>query len=302
MAAAVLAGLVLAVALVGIAVDDRVVVGEPVWSKPARFALSIAVYTVTLAWLLSWTRRFGHRLGAVIAVLVTVELAAVVVQAVRGVRSHFNVATAVDAVVFNAMGAVILTVWALNVVMAAVLVRGPVGDRVMARAVRWGMAVTLAGMPVALLMSRATPEQAAALAEGGSDVIGAHTVGAPDGGPGLPLVGWSTVAGDLRVSHFLGIHGIHVMILVALVVGSVARYRAEPPSEAARVRLVGVAGAVYAGTFGLTVWQALRGQSVVAPDAWTLAVAGALLFCAVAGSWWAFAPPRKTRRRRGGVG
>ncbi|MEV2279039.1 hypothetical protein AB0I72_25990 [Nocardiopsis sp. NPDC049922] len=293
MTAAALSGLVFAVALAGIAADDRVLVGEPVWSKPARFALSIAVYTVTLAWLLSRTRRFGHRLGTVIAVLVTAELAAIVVQTVRGVRSHFNVATAVDAVVFNAMGVVIMAVWALNLALAAVLLRRPVGDRATTRAVRWGMAVTLAGMPVALLMSPATPEQAAALAEGGSDVIGAHTVGAPDGGPGLPLVGWSTVAGDLRVPHFVGVHGLQAMILVALTVGAVARYR----SEAARVRLVGVAGAAYAGMFGLTAWQALRGQSVVAPDAWTLTVAGALLVCAVAGSWWALA--RRGRRPPG---
>ncbi|MFI6579389.1 hypothetical protein ACIBFB_26700 [Nocardiopsis sp. NPDC050513] len=285
MAASVLSGLVLAAALVGTAVDDRVLVGEPVWSKPARFALSIAVYTVTLAWLLSRTRRLGHRLGTVIAVLVTAELAAVVVQAVRGVRSHFNVATVVDAVVFNAMGVVVMAVWALHLAVAAVLLRRPVGDRATTCALRWGTAVTLAGMPVALFMSPATPEQAAAVAAGGSDVIGAHTVGAPDGGPGLPLVGWSTVAGDLRVPHFVGIHGLQAMILVALAVGAAARYR----SEAVRVRLVGVAGAAYAGAFGLTAWQALRGQSVVAPDAWTLAVAGALLAYAVAGSWRALA-------------
>ncbi|MDD9206205.1 hypothetical protein PU560_06945, partial [Georgenia sp. 10Sc9-8] len=43
-------GVLALVATVGTVVDDRTVLGADVWHKPLKFAISIAVYAVTLSW------------------------------------------------------------------------------------------------------------------------------------------------------------------------------------------------------------------------------------------------------------
>ena len=104
-------------------------------------------------------------------------------------------------------------------------------------------------------------------------MIGAHSVGVEDGGPGLPLVGWSTTGGDLRVGHFVGLHAMQVLPLLGFALTrpwAVRRW-----SQRTRTRLVWTAGASYLGLTVFVTWQALRGQSIVAPDPLTLAVAAA---------------------------
>jgi hypothetical protein len=275
----------LAASLVGLWLDPRVITGAPAWLKPAKFAVSIAIYTLTLAWVFTYlpewtrTRRIVGRASAAIFVL---ELAIIDLQAWRGVTSHFNVATPLDTAMFSAMGAAIALQTLTSVAVAVALWRQAFANHALGWALRLGMSLTIVGAFSGGLMTRPTAEQLEqARTTQQMPVAGAHTVGAPDGGPGVTGTGWSVEHGDLRVPHFLGLHALQALALVALLVP--VRW-----GESRRVRITVTGAASYAALFGILVWQAFRGQSIVMPDAatltvlttWAAASAIALLFAA----------------------
>lgn len=274
------------VCLVGLAVDPRTLGGAPIWMKPLKFCVSGALYALALAVLIRpiRSRRTGRVIAWGVGAIVVVETVLIAAQAFRGVPSHFNVSTGTDALLYSSMGLMIGTLWVLTLVGAVALLRTPSADALWKRASLWGLVLTLLGGSVGALMTSPTPAQVEGFATAPPDVVGAHTVGAPDGGPGLPVVGWSTVAGDLRVPHFWGLHGLQAVPLLAL---WLHRRRL---SDRQRGRLLTVGALAYLGVLGVLLQQALRAQSLVAPDAWTL---GAVVAIALA----AFAAVRLTLAR-----
>lgn len=276
------------VCLAGLAVDPRVLGGQPIWAKPLKFSVSFVLYGATLAWMISLvaapaTRRWARRAGLVVAGAGAVEMVAIVGQVVRGRPSHFNVATPLDLAVWSVMGTTIVVLWVATAGIGVLLLRERTLPIDTAWAVRLGLAVTLLGMAAAFLMTSPTGAQiAAARSTGTLTTAGAHAVGVPDGGAGLPLVGWSTTGGDLRIGHFVGLHALQGLPLLALALILLAPRVPALRRVGVRARLVGVAGTAWTGLTLLLVWQALRGQSIIAPDGLTLGVAAALVAATLA--------------------
>jgi hypothetical protein len=254
--------------LLAMQLDPRLIAGAPAWLKPFKFAVSTAVYGLTLAWIFTYLpdrRRLRAVVGWTTAIVFVLEVAIIDAQAWRGTTSHFNSATALDRTLYIIMGAGIFLQTAISAAVLVALWRHRFTDRSLGWALRLGMALTIIGAMTGPLMTRPTHAQLEGARAGRPlTIIGAHTVGGPDGGPGLPVTGWSREHGDLRVPHFVGLHAVQALALLAL---GLRRWRRP---EIARVKATLVGAASYAALFGLLLWHALRGQSLAAPDATAL--------------------------------
>jgi hypothetical protein len=131
-------------------------------------------------------------------------------------------------------------------------------------------------MATGFLMVRPTPEQLASAHGLRPQIVGAHSIGIPDGGPGLPVLGWSTVGGDMRAAHFFGLHALQVLPFLGWLITR-NRSRRAFFNDKHRLVLVWIAGSAYSGVLVLLAWQALRGEPVIHPDKTIALLAGTLI-------------------------
>jgi hypothetical protein len=195
------------------------------------------------------------------------EIVLIVMQAARGVMSHFNYTTPFNASVFTAMAA------GTGVFAIAALIVGVVIARRRLQGLI-GLAITLS-VPIMTLaaiqgfsMTAPKPGQI----DAGRLIVGGHTIGG-DHGLGLPVLGWSTEHGDLRVAHFVGLHVLQILPLAALVLTVLAARGIVRASERRLRAAIWAGGAAYVGLIFTLYFQAQRGQSVVAPDGFTVVTA-----------------------------
>ena len=195
----------LVIAMVGMVVDTRVITGVNAWIKPAKFAISTAIFSATMAWMFTYLTptTWLRRLGNILSFSLVLEVGIIFVQAYRGTTSHFNNSTRLNTILFIIMGLGIVALWLATVGVFAAAMRQRFEDKAWGWALRLGLLITVLG------------------SAGGGMMISrnAHTVGAPDGGPGLPFVGWSLEHGDLRIAHFVGLHAIQVIPFLAWMIG-----------------------------------------------------------------------------------
>lgn len=276
-------------ALTAMLFDDRTLLGESVWVKVFKFALAFAAHNFTLAWLIrhmTRARRFGWWAGTAFAAISVPEVGVIAMAASLGTYSHFNSSEALPNLIVQSTfqyGVPFLLV--INLLMGIVVLRQRLVDRAVTAVIRWGLLLSSLGMASAffILSAAEQPHRTVQDAYGNEVELGAgHGIGDPDGN-GMLLTGWSTTGGDLRVPHFIGLHGIQVLITAALVLSALAVRFAWLRDERTRARIVHSLSLGYLGLFTTTVWQALRGQSLIAPDAATLAAVAASAAVAVFG-------------------
>ena len=224
--------------------DETQILGINRWIKPMKFASSIAIFLLTVAVFLSFVR--GYESSKLIVAWTTIlamvgEIIVIVVQAARGTTSHFNTATGLDGALFGLMGTLI----ALNTLAAiCLLLLYFTAEISLPAPIVWGVRL---GMILFLMAS----------VEGGVMLSqSSHSVGAADGGAGLPFVNWSSEAGDLRVAHFIGLHAMQILPVAALAFIWLQDYfRQLNPTI-----LTFALALVYFAAFNFLFLQAMRGQ------------------------------------------
>lgn len=179
------------------------VMGVNAWMKPLKFFASIGLFAWTMGWYLGY---LGLRPAVTVYTWVVVgalafELLCIAGQAARGQRSHFNTQSPFGTALSVAMGVaiVVMTLWTAYLGLVFGQAPLPGLPPAYAWAIRLGIGLFVVfALQGGLMVSRQ-----------------AHTVGGPDGGPGRPVLGWSTRHGDLRVAHFVGMHALQVLPLLA---------------------------------------------------------------------------------------
>jgi hypothetical protein len=239
------------VMLAGLALDNREILGLNPWIKPLKFALSISIYLATMALFMAMLPQQNtalFRAAVVIAGTMLIEIVLISLQAARGTTSHFNTATAFDAAIFAAMGiAVAINTVAVVYVLWQYIAQPPTVAPAYLWGIRLGLVICIVASPQGFMMASR----------------GAHTVGAADGGPGLPFVNWSTEFGDMRIAHFVGLHALQVVPLVGYLASG-----GNNPDKCTPISMLwvfGVAGLV-AGAMVFAWLQAMAGRPLMSAD------------------------------------
>jgi hypothetical protein len=189
--------------------DPRTINGVSVWVKPQKFATSFMVWFWSLAW--AWgvlEERARNSVTARVVLWGTLitgvyEQVWITFRAALGVPSHFA-QDALGGFMYGLMGIGALTLVILAAVLGVlVLLRG---DRAQPRA--WRIAVGL-GLFIGGVAGGVT---GATISVIGGPVIG----GTPGDAAAWPPFFWSRDGGDLRIAHFVSIHAMQAVPLLAL--------------------------------------------------------------------------------------
>jgi hypothetical protein len=226
--------------------DDRTLMGVNVWMKPLKFSISVAIYILTVGFLMTlypFSKKKKNLINNIVCWTLLIELGLIIYQASGGVQSHYNISNPFNGLIFTAMGILI----AINVIIMALFIFETIRLKLKTpKLLQWAI---LLGWVIVFFGSWVGGQMISEMS---------HNIGVEDGGPGLPLVNWSTIAGDLRVAHFFGLHGLQIIPIFALLISNKSKTTTKN-----QIIIVTVFGLAYALFVGYTFYQAKQGLPFV---------------------------------------
>lgn len=179
------------------------VAGVNAWYKPIKFALSIGIYVLTMGWLMHYLPQSSSIAfcSKLIVVMLAFEIVYIGLQAGKGQLSHFNVSSPLYSKLYTGM-AIAATIVSLVTLYIGILFF----QADLAHLPNYYVWAIRLGLLLFVIFSLEGFVMGANLS---------HTIGAPDGGKGLPFLNWSRKFGDPRVAHFIGMHALQILPLLA---------------------------------------------------------------------------------------
>jgi hypothetical protein len=172
------------------------------WYKPFKFAFSTFLFAWAMAWYCYYLPDFNIKLfNWSVIILLGFEIIYIAFQANKGQLSHYNISTPVYAALYSmmAIAATLVTLYTAYVGILFFINKFPDLPNYYLWAIRLGIIIFVIFSFEGFAM--------------GSRLN--HSVGALNNNSNWFIVGWSKTVGDLRVSHFIGMHALQILPLLS---------------------------------------------------------------------------------------
>jgi hypothetical protein len=176
--------------------------GVNAWFKPCKFALSTFLFAWAMAWYCHYLSNFNISLfNWTVILLLGFEIVYIAIMAGKGQISHYNTSTNLYAAMFSlmALAATLVTIYTAYVGFLFSTQTFPNLPKYYLWAIRLGILIFVVFAFEGFAM--------------GSRL--SHTVGADNDNSNWFMVGWSKTVGDLRVSHFIGMHALQILPILS---------------------------------------------------------------------------------------
>ena len=172
------------------------------WYKPFKFAFSTFLFVWAMAWYCYYLPNFNLKLfNWSVIILLGFEIFYIAFQASKGQLSHYNLSTPVYATLYSimAIAATLVTLYTAYVGLLFFKYDFPTLPNYYLWAIRLGILIFVVFSFEGFAM--------------GSRLN--HSVGALNDNSNWLILGWSKTVGDLRVSHFIGMHALQVLPIIS---------------------------------------------------------------------------------------
>lgn len=179
------------------------ILGINAWIKPSKFLISTVLFVWTIGWYMHYLPEQSHVgiFSWITILIMSFELIYITYQAGIGQTSHFNVSSSFNATMWSLMGSLIGLMTLYLAFIGFLFFKNSFSELPLAYvwAIRLGIVLFVIFAFEGYIM--------------GSKM--SHTVGASDGSTGIPFFNWSVEYGDLRIAHFVGMHALQVLPILA---------------------------------------------------------------------------------------